>query len=128
MIKDGVKAIKHLSAKGIRINCTLVFSASQAILAAKAGASYVSPFIGRIDDASGDGLLLVRDIRQIYDNYGFKTELLAASIRHPVHVVECSKIGADIATCPFSVILQLLNHPLTDKGLAQFLADAKKWQ
>lgn len=127
MIKDGVRAIKYFSSKGIRTNCTLVFSAGQALLAAKAGASYVSPFIGRLDDVSVNGLALIEEIRTIYDNYGFKTEILAASVRHPMHIIECAKIGADVATCPLSVITALLKHPLTDNGLAQFLADAKKF-
>lgn len=126
MIKDGVKAIKYFTDKGIRTNCTLVFSAGQALLAAKAGATYVSPFIGRLDDVSTDGLRLIEDIRIIYDNYGFKTQILAASIRHPMHIVDCAQLGADVATCPLSAILALLKHPLTDSGLAQFLADAKK--
>lgn len=126
MIKDGIKAIKYFSSKGIKTNCTLVFSAGQALLAAKAGATYVSPFIGRLDDVSTDGMDLIDDIRTIYDNYGFKTEILAASVRHPIHIIQCAKLGADVATCPLSAILALLNHPLTDKGLAQFLADAKK--
>ena len=126
MIKEGVKAIKYFSSKGIRTNCTLVFSAGQALLAAKAGASYVSPFIGRLDDVSVDGMELISDIRLIYDNYGFETEILAASIRHPMHIIQSAKLGADVATCPLSAITALLNHPLTDKGLAQFLADAAK--
>jgi len=126
MIKDGVKAIKYFTEKGIRTNCTLVFSAGQALLAAKAGATYVSPFIGRLDDVSTDGLRLIDDIRIIYDNYGYETQILAASVRHPMHIIDCAKLGADVATCPLSAILALLNHPLTDKGLAQFLADAKK--
>jgi transaldolase len=126
MIKDGIKAIKYFSEKGIRTNCTLVFSAGQALLAAKAGATYVSPFIGRLDDVSTDGMFLIEDIRIIYDNYGYETQILAASIRHPIHIIQCAKVGADVATCPLSVIVSLLNHPLTDKGLAQFLADAKK--
>lgn len=126
MIKDGVKAIKHFSKKGIRTNCTLVFSAGQALLAAKAGATYVSPFIGRLDDVSTDGLQLIEDIRLIYDNYGYQTQILAASVRHPMHIIDCAKIGADVATCPLSAITALLKHPLTDSGLAQFLADAKK--
>lgn len=126
MIKDGVKAIKYFTEKGIKTNCTLVFSAGQALLAAKAGATYVSPFIGRLDDVSTDGLRLIEDIRIIYDNYGFDTQILAASVRHPMHIVDCAKLGADVATCPLSAITALLNHPLTDKGLAQFLADAKK--
>ena len=124
MIKDGIKAIKYFTDKGIRTNCTLVFSAGQALLAAKAGATYVSPFIGRLDDVSTDGLRLIEDIRIIYDNYGYKTQILAASVRHPMHIVDCALIGADVATCPLSAILALLKHPLTDNGLAQFLADA----
>jgi transaldolase len=126
MIKDGVKAIKYFSSNGIRTNCTLVFSAGQALLAAKAGASYVSPFIGRLDDVSTDGLRLIEDIRLIYDNYGYETEILAASVRHPMHIINCAQIGADVVTCPLSAITALLKHPLTDSGLAQFLADAKK--
>jgi transaldolase len=126
MIKEGVKAIKYFSSKGIRTNCTLVFSAGQALLAAKAGASYVSPFIGRLDDVSTDGLRLIEDIRLIYDNYGYETEILAASVRHPMHIINCAQIGADVVTCPLSAITALLKHPLTDSGLAQFLADAKK--
>ncbi len=126
MIKEGVKAIKYFSEKGIRTNCTLVFSAGQALLAAKAGASYVSPFIGRLDDVSTDGLTLIEDIRTIYDNYGYQTEILAASVRHPMHIIQCAKIGADVVTCPLTAITALLKHPLTDIGLAQFLADAKK--
>jgi transaldolase len=126
MIKEGVKAIKHFTEKGIRTNCTLVFSPGQALLAAKAGATYVSPFIGRLDDVSTDGLRLIDDIRIIYDNYGFETQILAASVRHPMHIIDCAKLGADVATCPLSAITALLKHPLTDSGLAQFLADAKK--
>ncbi|MES2680557.1 MAG: fructose-6-phosphate aldolase [Bacteroidota bacterium] len=126
MIKDGVKAIKYFTEKGIRTNCTLVFSAGQALLAAKAGATYMSPFIGRLDDVSTDGLQLIEDIRLIYDNYGYETQILAASVRHPMHIIQCAKIGADVATCPLSAITALLKHPLTDSGLAQFLADAKK--
>jgi len=126
MIKDGVKAIKYLSDKGIRTNCTLIFSAGQALLAAKAGASYVSPFIGRLDDISFNGLDLIDQIVNIYGNYGYSTEVLAASIRHTMHLIECAEIGADVATCPLKVITGLLNHPLTDSGLAQFLADHKK--
>jgi fructose-6-phosphate aldolase len=126
MIKDGIKAIKYFTDKGIRTNCTLVFSAGQALLAAKAGATYVSPFIGRLDDISTDGLSLIEDIRQIYDNYGFETEILAASVRHTMHIMECAKIGADVITAPLSAILGLLKHPLTDAGLAQFLADYNK--
>lgn len=126
MIKDGVKAIKKFSSEGIRTNCTLVFSAGQAILAAKAGASYVSPFIGRLDDISQDGLELIAQIRQIYDNYGFDTEILSASVRHTMHLIQCAEIGSDVVTCPLNVITSLLNHPLTDSGLAKFLADHKK--
>lgn len=126
MIKEGVKAIKYFSDNGIRTNCTLVFSAGQALLAAKAGATYVSPFIGRLDDISTDGLNLIAEIRLIYDNYAFKTEILAASIRHTMHIIECAKIGADVMTGPLSSIEGLLKHPLTDSGLAKFLADYKK--
>jgi transaldolase len=128
MIKDGVKAIKHLSSQGIRVNCTLVFSAGQALLAAKAGASYVSPFMGRLDDISTDGVALIQQIVHIYQNYNFETEVLAASIRHTMHLIQCAEVGADVVTCPAKVIMSLLNHPLTDKGLAQFLADHKKAQ
>ena len=123
MVKDGIKAIKYFTDHGIKTNCTLIFSAGQALLAAKAGASYVSPFLGRLDDVSTDGLELIAQIRLIFDNYGFTTEILAASIRHPMHIIRCAEIGADVATCPLKPILSLVNHPLTDKGLAQFLAD-----
>ncbi|MEQ8472270.1 MAG: fructose-6-phosphate aldolase [Marinoscillum sp.] len=126
MIKDGVKAIKALSDEGIRTNCTLIFNAGQAILAAKAGASYISPFIGRLDDIGSDGLTLIEQIVQIFDNYDFETEILAASIRHNMHLIQCAEIGADVATCPLSVITGLLKHPLTDSGLEKFLADYKK--
>lgn len=126
MIKDGVKAIRYFTDKGIRTNCTLVFSAGQALLAAKAGASYVSPFVGRLDDISTDGIQLIEQIRLIYDNYGFETEILAASVRHPMHIMKCAEIGADVMTGPLSAIMALLKHPLTDSGLAQFLADHKK--
>lgn len=126
MIKEGIKAIKYFSSEGIRTNCTLVFSAGQALLAAKAGASYLSPFIGRLDDISFDGLDLIGQIVHIYQNYGFETEVLAASIRHTMHLVKCAELGADVVTCPLKVITGLLNHPLTDKGLAQFLADHAK--
>ncbi|QCX38246.1 fructose-6-phosphate aldolase [Aureibaculum algae] len=126
MIREGIKAIKYFSDKGIKTNCTLVFSAGQALLAAKAGATYVSPFIGRLDDISTDGLGLIQEIRLIYDNYGFDTQILAASIRHTMHVIDCAKIGADVMTGPISAIDGLLNHPLTDIGLATFLADYKK--
>lgn len=126
MIKDGIKALKYFSDKGIRTNCTLVFSPGQALLAAKAGATYVSPFIGRLDDISTDGLNLIAEIRLIYDNYAFETEILAASIRHTMHVIECAKLGADVMTGPLSSIEGLLKHPLTDSGLEKFLADYKK--
>jgi transaldolase len=126
MIKDGIKAIKYFSDKGIRTNCTLVFSAGQALLAAKAGATYVSPFVGRLDDVSTDGMRLIEEIRVIYDNYAYETQILAASVRHPMHIIQCAQIGADVITAPLSAIMSLLNHPLTDKGLAQFLEDAKK--
>jgi len=126
MIKDGVKAIKWFTDNGIRTNCTLVFSAGQAILAAKAGASYVSPFIGRIDDSSWDGMELIAQIRQIYDVQAFKTEILAASIRSGLHIVKAAELGADVCTCPLDSILALLKHPLTEIGLAKFLEDAKK--
>jgi transaldolase len=126
MIKDGVKAIKYFSEKGIRTNCTLVFSAGQALLAAKAGASYVSPFVGRLDDISTDGVALIEQIVTIYRNYGYTTEVLAASVRHPMHLIQCAEIGADVMTGPLSVIKSLLNHPLTDIGLAKFLEDNKK--
>ena len=126
MIKEGVKAAKYFSDKGIKTNVTLVFSAGQALLAAKAGATYVSPFIGRLDDISTDGLNLIAEIRQIYDNYGFETQILAASVRHTMHVIDCAKIGADVMTGPLSSIEGLLKHPLTDIGLAKFLADYEK--
>ena len=126
MIKDGVKAIKWFTDNGIRTNCTLVFSAGQAILAAKAGAAYVSPFIGRIDDSNWDGVDLIAQIAQIYSIQGFKTEILAASIRNALHIVKCAEAGADVCTCPLESILGLLKHPLTDIGLAKFLEDAKK--
>lgn len=126
MIKDGVKALKYFSDKGIRTNCTLVFSPGQALLAAKAGANYVSPFIGRLDDISTDGLNLIAEIRLIYDNYGYETQILAASIRHTMHIIDCAKLGADVMTGPLSAIEGLLKHPLTDIGLEKFLADYKK--
>ena len=126
MIEDGVKALKYFSDQGIRTNCTLVFSAGQALLAAKAGATYVSPFIGRLDDISTDGLNLIQEIREIYDNYEFSTQILAASVRHTMHVIDCAKIGADVMTGPLSSIKGLLKHPLTDIGLAKFLEDYKK--
>ena len=126
MIKDGIKAIRYFSDKGIKTNCTLVFSAGQALFAAKAGATYVSPFIGRLDDISSDGLNLIDEIRLIYDNYNFNTQILAASVRHTMHVLDCAKIGADVMTGPLSAIVGLLKHPLTDSGLAKFLEDHKK--
>ena len=126
MIKDGVKAMKYFSDNGIRTNCTLVFSAGQAILAAKAGASYVSPFIGRIDDSNWDGILLIEQLSNIFAIQGYKTEILAASIRSPLHIVKCAEAGADVCTCPLESILGLLKHPLTDIGLAKFMEDAKK--
>ena len=126
MIKDGVKACKYFSDKGIKTNVTLVFSAGQALLAAKAGATYVSPFIGRLDDISTDGLNLIAEIRQIFDNYMFETQILAASVRHTMHVIDCAKLGSDVMTGPLSAIEGLLKHPLTDIGLAKFLADYKK--
>ena len=126
IIKDGIKAIKYFSDKGIKTNCTLIFSAGQALLAAKAGATYVSPFIGRLDDVSTDGMDLIAQIREIYDNYMFDTEILAASVRHPMHIIQCAEIGADVMTGPLSAITALLSHPLTDIGLAKFLADFKK--
>jgi transaldolase len=126
MIKDGIKAIKYFSQKGIRTNCTLVFSAGQALLAAKAGATYVSPFIGRLDDISQDGMELIAQIVGIYRNYDYQTEVLAASVRHTMHLISCAEVGADVVTCPLNVITALLNHPLTDSGLAKFLADHKK--
>ncbi|MFB0907700.1 MAG: fructose-6-phosphate aldolase [Spirosomataceae bacterium] len=126
MIRDGVKALRYFSNKGIRTNCTLIFSAGQALLAAKAGATYMSPFLGRLDDISTDSLTLIEDIRTIYDNYGYETQILAASIRHPMHIIECAKIGADVMTGPLSAIVALLKHPLTDIGLEKFLADHKK--
>ena len=126
MIKDGVKACKYFSDKGIKTNVTLVFSAGQALLAAKAGATYVSPFIGRLDDISTDGLNLIAEIRTIYDNYLFETEILAASVRHTMHIIDCAKLGSDVMTGPLSAIEGLLKHPLTDIGLAKFLADYQK--
>ena len=126
MIKDGIKAIKYLNEKNIRTNCTLVFSAGQALLAAKAGATYVSPFIGRLDDVSTDGVELIRQIVDIYNYYGFETQVLAASIRHTMHIIQCLEAGADVATCPLNAILGLLKHPLTDSGLEKFLADYNK--
>ncbi len=126
MIKDGIKAIRYFADNRIKTNCTLVFSAGQAIMAAKAGATYLSPFLGRLDDISADGIGLIKDIRTIYDNYYYETQILAASIRHPMHIIECAKIGADVVTCPLSAILALLNHPLTDSGLQKFLEDYTK--
>ena len=126
MIRDGVKAIKYFSQKGIRTNCTLIFSAGQALLAAKAGATYISPFLGRLDDVSTDGIQLIQQIRVIYDNYAFDTEILAASVRHPMHIIHCAEIGADVMTGPLSAIKALAKHPLTDLGLQQFLADYAK--
>jgi len=126
MIKEGIKAIKYFSDKGIRTNCTLVFSVGQALLAAKAGATYVSPFIGRLDDIATDGLNLIAEIRQVYDNYAFDTQILAASVRHTMHIIDCAKLGADVMTGPLSSIEGLLKHPLTDIGLAQFLKDYNK--
>ena len=126
MIREGVKAIKYFSNKGIKTNCTLVFSAGQALLAAKAGATYVSPFIGRLDDISTDGVELIEQIRLIYDNYFYETQILAASVRHTMHIIKCAEAGADVMTGPLSSINGLLKHPLTDNGLAQFLADYNK--
>jgi transaldolase len=126
MIKDGVKACKYFSDRGIKTNVTLVFSPGQALLAAKAGATYVSPFIGRLDDISTDGLNLIAEIRHIFDNYAFDTQILAASVRHTMHVIDCAKLGADVMTGPLSSITGLLKHPLTDIGLEKFLADYKK--
>ena len=128
MIEDGIKAIRYFSDKGLKTNCTLVFSAGQALLAAKAGATYVSPFIGRLDDISADGLNLISEIREIYDNYGFNTQILAASIRHTMHIVDCAKLGADVITSPLSSIKGLMKHPLTDIGLDKFLSDHKNNQ
>mgnify|MGYP001207541366 FL=1 len=126
MTKNGVKALKYFSNNNIKTNCTLIFSPGQALLAAKAGANYVSPFIGRLDDISSDGLSLISEIRQIFDNYNFKTEILSASIRHNMHIIDCAKIGSDVVTTPLSSIIGLLNHPLTDIGLKKFLDDHKK--
>lgn len=128
LIKDGIKAIRTFSEEGIKTNCTLCFSASQALIAAKAGATYISPFIGRLDDISSDGMNLIADIRIVYDNYGFDTEILAASIRHPMHLLESARLGADVATMPLKVIDQLLKHPLTDIGLEKFIGDWEKLQ
>jgi transaldolase len=126
MLTEGLKAVKRLSSEGISTNVTLIFSPSQALLAAKAGATYVSPFVGRLDDISHEGMELVAQIRQIYDNYGFATQILVASVRHPLHLVEAARMGADVATVPFSVLERLAGHPLTEKGLERFLADWKK--
>lgn len=126
MIPEGIKAIRYFSDHNIRTNCTLIFSAGQALLAAKAGATFVSPFVGRLDDISADGIALIAQIRRIYDNYDFDTQILAASVRHPMHIIDCAEIGADVMTGPLKAIMQLAQHPLTDKGLAQFLADYKK--
>ena len=128
MIEEGIKAIRYFSDNGLKTNCTLVFSAGQALLAAKAGATYVSPFIGRLDDISTDGLNLIGEIREIYDNYGFKTQILAASIRHTMHIIDCAKLGADVITGPLSAIKGLMKHPLTDIGLEKFLSDHKNNQ
>lgn len=126
MIKDGVKALEYFSDKGIKTNCTLIFSAGQALLAAKAGATYVSPFLGRLDDISTDSLNLIEEIRLIFDNYDYSTQILAASVRHSMHIINCAKIGADVVTCPLQPILSLLKHPLTDSGLEQFIKDSQK--
>jgi transaldolase len=126
LIPEGLKAIRQCSEEGIKTNCTLCFSAPQALLAAKAGATYISPFVGRLDDASNDGMAVVADIVEIYENYGFDTQVLVASVRHPMHVLEAAKMGAHVATCPHSVLLQLARHPLTDVGLAKFLKDWEK--
>ena len=126
MIREGVKAIRYFHSEGIRTNCTLIFSSGQALLAAKAGATYVSPFIGRLDDISFDGLDLIGQIVHIYQNFGYETEVLAASVRHSMHLIKCAELGADVVTCPLKVITGLLKHPLTDSGLAQFLADHAK--
>lgn len=128
MIKDGIKALKYFSDKGIKTNCTLIFSAGQALLAAKAGATYVSPFLGRLDDISTDSLHLIQEIRTIFDNYGYETEILAASVRHSMHIINCAKIGADVVTCPIQPILSLLKHPLTYSGLEQFVKDSQNMQ
>jgi len=126
MIKEGIKALKYFSSKGIRTNCTLIFSPGQALVAAKAGATYVSPFVGRLDDISTDGIALIEQILTIYRNYGFDTQVLAASVRHPMHIIQCAEVGADVMTGPLSAIEALLKHPLTDIGLEKFLSDYKK--
>lgn len=128
MTKEGIKAIKYFTKLGIKTNCTLVFSVGQALLAAKAGATYVSPFLGRLDDVSTDGLALIAEIREVYDNYNFKTQILAASIRHTMHIIDCAKIGADVITAPLSAMEGLFKHPLTDLGLQKFIEDSKKLQ
>lgn len=127
MTPDGIKAIKKFSLNGIKTNCTLVFTAAQALVAAKAGATYVSPFVGRLDDISSDGIELIRQIKVVFGNYGFKTQILAASVRHPMHIMECAKIGADVVTCPLDAMKALFNHPLTDAGLSKFIEDTKKF-
>jgi transaldolase len=126
LLAEGLKAVRICTEEGIKTNVTLCFSATQALLAAKAGASYISPFVGRLDDVSNDGMMVIADIIEIYENYGLQTEVLAASIRHPMHVLEAAKLGAHVATCPLSVLLQLCKHPLTDRGIEQFLSDWKK--
>ena len=126
MVRDGVKAIRYFSDKGIKTNCTLIFSAGQALLAAKAGATYVSPFVGRLDDIGADGMQLIQQIVDIFSNYGYPTQVLAASVRHIPHLIQCAELGADVVTCPLNVITGLLQHPLTDKGLATFLADHQR--
>jgi len=128
LIPEGIRAIRSLSAEGIRTNCTLCFSPTQALIAAKAGATYISPFVGRLDDISTSGMELIEQIVQIYSNYGYETQVLAASIRHPIHVVESALAGADVATIPYSVLMQLMKHPLTDLGLQKFLADWEQYQ
>lgn len=126
--KDGIRAVKYFSEKGVKTNCTLVFTVGQALLAAKAGATYVSPFVGRLDDISSDGVALIKEIVDVFNYYGYQTQVLAASIRHTQHIIDCMKAGADVATCPLKAILGLLNHPLTDKGVEIFVADAKKME
>jgi transaldolase len=126
MIREGIKALKYFSSKGVRTNCTLIFSPGQALVAAKAGATYISPFVGRLDDISTDGIALIEQILTIYRNYGFDTQVLAASVRHPMHIIQCAEVGADVMTGPLSAIEALLKHPLTDIGLEKFLSDYKK--
>lgn len=126
--KDGIRAVKYFSEKGVKTNCTLVFTVGQALLAAKAGATYVSPFVGRLDDISSDGVALIKEIVDVFNYYGYQTQVLVASIRHTQHIIDCIKAGADVATCPLKAILGLLNHPLTDKGVEIFVADAKKME